>query len=215
MMLGGLQSLATCPSQTGLSLGTPPPSSAHLANQGGEFIVEDLHFLLLAVLLLLDGWIHLEIQGYQQAGVHGHLGDGAGCPAACEAVGAEARPRGPAAAPSGGRRPGAVHRGHLTAAQAAEANDAGAAGHLRPQVPERTGRRDRRASLCVVAAACSRRRQGRLGTEEETPVAQCSLAPRGRDASPPSQTNLLDDAAPAPPPRHHVPISSPGRNLPG
>ena len=86
------------------------------------------------------------------------------------------------------------------AAQAAEANDAGAAGHRSPRVPERAGRRDRRASLCGVAVACSRRRQGRLGTEEQTPVAQCSLAPRGRDASPPSQTNLLDDAAPAPPP---------------
>lgn len=77
-----------------------PPTSAHLANQGGKFIIEDLHLLLLLVLLLLDGWVYLEVQGHQQAGVHGHLGDGISWPAACEAVGTEAWPWGHAAAPS-------------------------------------------------------------------------------------------------------------------
>lgn len=100
MMLPEILRSVACPDLTGLSFGDPPPTSAHLANQGGEFIIEGFHFLLLLVLLLLDRWVHLEVQGFQQAGVHGHLGDGASRPAACEAAGAEARPGGPAAAPS-------------------------------------------------------------------------------------------------------------------
>lgn len=95
-----IQSSAICPGWTVLSFRDPAPTSTHLANQGGKFIIEDLHLLFFLVLLLLDGWVHLEVQGHQQAGVHGHLGDGASWPAACEAAGAEARPGVPAAVPS-------------------------------------------------------------------------------------------------------------------
>lgn len=61
MMLGGLQSLATCPSQTGLSLGTPSPLVLlTLPIREANSIVEDLHFSF-SLFLLLDGWVHLEI----------------------------------------------------------------------------------------------------------------------------------------------------------
>lgn len=130
-MLRKTQSLATCPGLAALHI-WDPPTCAHLANQGGKFVIEGLHLLLLLVLLLLNSGVQLEVQGHQQAGVHSHLGDGASRQAACEAAGAETQPGVPAGVPSGGSRPGAAHWGHLTAAEAAEANHAGAAGHGAP-----------------------------------------------------------------------------------
>lgn len=55
----------------------------------------------------------------------------------------------------------------------------------------------------ATAAASSSHRQGKLGTEAQTPVVQCSLAREG--GAPPSLTNLLDDVALPLLPQHHAP----------
>lgn len=181
-------------------------SSTHLADQGGKSVIEDLHLLLLLRLLLLDGWVHLEVQGHQQAGVDGHLGEGASRPAAGQASGAEARPGGP----SRGAEPGASCRARLTAAEAAEADDAGAAGHgSRPPGPG-AGRLEAGRVHRGWRAAGSGHGQGWQGTGEQTPVGQCSLAPGGRGAC--SPTDLLEDGALLPrlPPHARIPIPRAG-----
>lgn len=60
---------------------------------------------------------------------------------------------------------------------------------LGPRGPwEQGGCRDERGRLRgVTRAAGSSHRQGKPGTEEQTPVVQCSLAPGGRDSFQPDQ----------------------------
>lgn len=57
-----IQNSATYPRLIAIHFREPsPPTFAHLANQGGKFIIEDLHLLLFLVLLLLDRWVQLEV----------------------------------------------------------------------------------------------------------------------------------------------------------